>query len=288
MRCIQFLLFFLNAVFIFSVDFTPEEYMTMNITESWRQTSQRWLEYIITHQYNFKPEEINAATHELALRSESRMLDEEIQIFVDEYKNKNPSYKDLSTGDVFIKSGEARGIAFRQMVTQDEVYEMAVKYDVEPEVIVLYNAIKEKILEKYGEPRTITSIDLKTYKSIVENQRRRTEVIVLKNLKLIYESEVQILIFSDEYFIDDGYKVQIFNNSDKMITENVKEFSDYAYDRSIDAITQALNLVNVIWHKTFSLAGVPMLKGSGLMAFYHRSYWLVISEDGFNEVIRVR
>jgi hypothetical protein len=122
----------------------------------------------------------------------------------------------------------------------------------------------------------------------VENQKRRTEVIVLKNLKLIYEAGVQILVFSDEYYIDDGHKVQIFNNSDEMTAENIREFSDYAYDKSIDAITQTLNLVNVVWYKTFNIAGIPMLKGGGLMAFYHQPYWLVISEDGFNEVVRVR
>jgi hypothetical protein len=276
------------VIFVFGIDFTAEEYMALNITESWGQTSQRWLEYIITHQYNFKPEETEAAKHELALRSETRRLDEEIQIIVDEYKNENPFYKDMSTGAVFIITGEARGIAFRQMMARDEIYEMAVKYDVEPEVIVLYNAIKDNIFEKYGEPKTITSMDLKTYKSIVENQKRGTEVVILKNIKLIYESEVQIIIFSDEYYIDDGHSVKVFNSSDTMTAENIKDFSDYAYDKSIDAITRALNLVNVIWYKTFNIAGIPMLKGGGLMAFYRRSSWLVISEDGFNEIVLVR
>jgi hypothetical protein len=281
-------LFLLNTMAVFSVDFSPEEYMLLNITESWAQTSQRWLEYIVTHQYNFKPEEIEAAKHELALRSKSMQLSEEIRVLVEEYKNKKPSYKSLSTGDVFIKIGKDRGISFRQMVTQDEVYEMAIKYDVEPEVIVLYNAIKNKITERYGEPKTITSIDLKTYKTIVENQKRRTEVIILKNIKLIYESDVEIYIFSDEYYIDSEEKVQIFNNAEEMEAENIKELSDYEFDRGIDAITRALNLVNVIWQKTFSLSGIPMLKGSGLLAYYYHTYWLVLSEDGFNEIVHVK
>jgi len=288
-----FIFFLILPLNILVAQHNLDEYLNFNITESWNNTSQRWLEYIVTHQYNFKPEEIEAAKHELALRSENVNISEDVLPIITEYIERNPDYKNELTGDVFIRIGVARGISFRQMVTQDEIYETALKYDVEPEVIVLYNSIKNRIYELYGEPKRITSIDLKNYITRIENNRRWTEIIIYKNLQLIYDNDVQIIIYSDKYYIDDGYIVEIYDTEDNLTARNIREFSDENYDLAIDTITRRLNLNNIVWQKTFSIAGVPMLKGGGLLAWYHTTadsrteYWLIASEDGFNEIVRL-
>jgi hypothetical protein len=276
-------------IYLNARDFTVEEYKNFNTTERWARTSRGWLEYIVTHQYNFKYEEIRAALHELAIRSNNIQYNEGISKLVEQYIELNPNYSDTSSGDVFIKAGEARGISFNLNISDDRIYEEAVKLDVEPEVLKLYNSIKDNLHATYGEPSSVKTIDMKNYKTIIEKGSRRTEVVILKNIRLLYSNENEILIFEDRYYVDDGHKVQIYNNENKLMEENTRNVSDLVYDKAIDAITIQLNLVDTIWFKTYNIAGTPMLKGGrGLMAFRQgRNFWLVLSEDGFNEIITV-